>query len=55
MTKKTESTPEAIDADVTKKVEAVAPGNVTEFPGFSAQKFEVPDQVREMAEQGVEL
>lgn len=54
MTKKTESTPEAIDADVTKKVEAVAPGNVTEFPGFSAQKFEVPDQVREMAEQGVE-
>lgn len=30
------------------------PGNVTEFPGFSAQKLEIPETVREMAELGVE-
>lgn len=66
MTKKTVSTPDATDAnnaaeaaaDVIEAVETAAttalPGNVTEFPGFSAQKFEIPDQVREIAEQGVE-
>lgn len=36
-------------------IEAVSPaGNVTPFPSFTDQKFEIPDTVREMAEQHVE-
>jgi phasin len=60
MAKNTQSTPDApeaveaaVDAAETA-AETAVPGNVTEFPGFSAQKFEIPDTVREIAEQGVE-
>ena len=53
MTKKPVSKPAVTDAAETA-AETVAPDNVTEFLGFSAQKFEIPDQVREIAEQGVE-
>lgn len=53
MTKKPVSKPAVTDA-AENAAETVVPDNVTEFPGFSAQKFEIPDQVREIAEQGVE-
>jgi len=49
----TEMAEQATEAAV-EAAETELPGNVTPFPGFSSEKLEIPETVREMAELGVE-